>query len=343
MWNDLLAAHICGGMKDSFGRTIDYLRLSVTDRCNLRCVYCMDEEGIAWKPHDSMLSFEETLRLCRVMAGLGIRKIKVSGGEPLVRKGVVPFIRSLKDVPGIEQVTITTNGLLLDGCLTELAAVPVAGINISVDTLNPETFYRISRRRQSNYPQIILKNIDRAQQLGIPVKLNCVPIKNVNDHELCGIAALAEKFVNAVRFIELMPIGCAAALAPVSGEELRTILERRFGPLRPVQEKPGNGPAVYYAIPGFAGLIGMINAVTDGFCEHCNRLRLNSEGILMPCLSSDMGLDLRLLLVSGADDSELADAILAMVARKPAGHSFSDIYGNKPENHESKAMFRIGG
>jgi cyclic pyranopterin phosphate synthase len=330
-------------MKDSFGRIIDYLRLSVTDRCNLRCVYCMDEEGIVWKPHDSMLRFEEALRLCRIMAGLGIRKIKVSGGEPLARKGLIPFIRSLKAVPEIEQVTLTTNGLLLDGHVPELAAVPVSGINISLNTLNPETFYRISRRSQSNYPEIILKNIDQARQLGIPVKINCVPLKNINEHELCGIAELAEKSVHAARFIELMPIGCAAALAPVSGEEVRTILERRFGPLRPVQEKPGNGPAAYYAIPGFAGLIGMINAISGGFCQHCNRLRLTSQGVLMPCLSSGAGLDLRTLIVSGAGDSELAEAILGLAARKPAAHSFSDIYGNPAESHESKAMFRIGG
>jgi cyclic pyranopterin phosphate synthase len=330
-------------MIDPFGRTLDYLRLSITDRCNLRCVYCMGEEGVEWKPHDSMLSFEETLRLCRVLAGLGVRTVKVTGGELLVRKGATGFIRDLKALPGIAAVSITTNGVLLDQYLEELAAIPVTGINISLDTLKAETFYRITRRGQSAYPQTILKTMEQARLLGIPVKINCVPLKNINQDELCDIAALAEKTVQAVRFIELMPIGRAGALSPVNGTELRAMLERRFGALRPVREKPGKGPARYYAVPGFSGLIGMINAVTEGFCESCNRLRLSSEGLLKPCLSSDISLDLRSLLLSGESDSGIAGAVLELVKRKPAAHSFSGIYGNEPESHSGKAMFRIGG
>jgi cyclic pyranopterin phosphate synthase len=330
-------------MIDPFGRVIDYLRVSITDRCNLRCIYCMGGEEVEWKPRDSMLSFEETLRLCRVMAGLGVRAVKVTGGEPFARKGAAGFIRRLKAVPGIEQVTITTNGLLLDTYLEELAAVPVAGINISLDTLNAETFCRITRRSQSGYPETILKTMERARLLGIRVKINCVPLKGINENELCDIAALAEKTAPAVRFIELMPIGCAGDLEPVPAAELRSMLEKRFGGLRPAREKPGNGPAVYYALPGFDGLIGIISAVTEGFCENCNRLRLNCEGLLTPCLSGGGGLDLRAMLLSGAGDSELARAILELVKRKPAAHSFSGIYGSGPENHRNKAMFRIGG
>ena len=330
-------------MRDPFGRTLDYLRLSITDRCNLRCVYCMGEAGVEWKPHDSMLNFEETLRLCRVMADLGIRTIKVTGGELFVRRGAAGFIRSLKAIAGIEQVTITTNGLLLDEYLDGLAAIPVAGINISLDTLDSDTFCRITRRSQSAYPAAILKTIGRARHLGIPVKINCVPLRNINQSELCDIAALAEKTVDAVRFIELMPIGPAAGLESVSGAELRSMLEGRFGPLRPVQEKPGNGPAVYYAVSGFSGLIGMINAVTGGFCENCNRLRLSSAGLLWPCLSSGISLDLRALLLSGASDSGLAAAVRELVKRKPAAHSFSGIYGSAPESHTQGEMFRIGG
>lgn len=330
-------------MVDSFGRVLDYLRLSITGRCNLRCVYCMGEEGVEWTPHDSVLSFEETLRFCRIMAGLGIRKIKVTGGEPFVRKNAVGFIRRLKTIPGIEQVTITTNGVLLDAYLEELAAVPVAGINISLDTLNPETFCHITRRSQDGYPDRIIQNMEQARLLGIPVKINCVPLRNINQNELCDIAALAEKTVQAVRFIELMPIGCAGEFEPVTGVELRAILERRFGSLRPVSEKQGNGPAVYYAVSGFAGLVGMINAVTEGFCETCNRLRLSSEGLLQPCLSSDISLDIRSLLLSGAPDSELVYAVQELVKRKPAAHTFSGIYGKSPESHQNKAMFHIGG
>ncbi|MDR1574949.1 MAG: GTP 3',8-cyclase MoaA [Treponema sp.] len=330
-------------MTDAFGRVIDYLRLSITDRCNLRCVYCMNEEGVEWKPHSSMLSFEETLRLCRIMAGMGIRKVKVTGGELLVRKGAVDLVRQLKAVAGIEQVSITTNGVLLDRYLEELAAIPLAGINISLDTLNAETFHSITRREQGDWPGAVLKTMEQARLLGIPVKINCVPLKNINEDELCDIAALAKKTVKAVRFIELMPIGCAGELKPISGTELRLILERRFGALRPVREKPGNGPAAYYAVSGFSGLIGMINAVSEGFCESCNRLRLGSGGLLQPCLSSDIGLDLRSLLLSGASDSDLAGAVRELVGRKPPGHSFSGIYGNRRESHAGKAMSRIGG
>ena len=325
------------------GRELDYLRLSITGRCNLRCVYCMPGEGIEWKPHDSILSFEETLRLCGVLAGLGIRTVKVTGGEPLVRKGALDFIRRLKAIPGIEQVGITTNGVLLEPYLAELAGIPVAGINISVDTLNPETFFRITRRRQRDYPGSILKTMEQARRLGIPVKINCVPLRSLNRDELCDIAALAEKNVRAVRFIELMPIGRAGELEGLGAAELRGMLERRFGALRPVEEKPGAGPAAYYALPGFAGLIGLINAVTEGFCERCNRLRLSAEGLLRPCLSSDISLDLRSLLRAGASDSELVRAVEELVRLKPRWHSFSGIYGSGPESHRGKAMFRIGG
>ena len=330
-------------INDPFGRVLDYLRLSITDRCNLRCAYCMGEEGIEWKPHNAILRFEETLRLCRIMAGLGIRKIKVTGGELFVRKGAVDLIRRLKAIPEIEQVSVTTNGILLDRYLEALAAIPLAGINISLDTLNPETFRRITRREQDGWPGVILKTMEQARLLGIPVKINCVPLKNINQDELCDIAALAEKTVKAVRFIELMPIGCAAELEPISGTELRAILERCFGGLRPAREKPGSGPATYYTVSGFSGLIGMINAVSEGFCESCNRLRLTSGGLLQPCLSSDISLDLRALLLSGASDSDLADAVRELVGRKPASHSFSGIYGNRRESHAGKAMFRIGG
>jgi cyclic pyranopterin phosphate synthase len=277
------------------------------------------------------------------MAGLGIRKIKVTGGEPLVRKGAPAFIHNLKAIPGIEQVTITTNGLLLDEYLDELAAVPLAGINVSLDTLKPEVFSRVTRRGHSGYPEAVLQSIKRAQSLKMLVKINCVPQRGINLDELADIAVLAKETVSAVRFIELMPIGCARELKPIPGIELRSLLQRRFGSLRPVKQKLGNGPAIYYAVPGFAGKIGLINAVTEGFCESCNRIRLTPEGLLKPCLSSNTALDLRSLLRSGASDSELAEGIQGLAARKPASHNFSGIYGNKQESHKNKAMFSIGG
>ncbi|MDR2742235.1 MAG: GTP 3',8-cyclase MoaA [Treponema sp.] len=335
---------------DSFGRVLDYLRVSVTGRCNFRCVYCMPPEGVERQPHEAILRFEEILRLCRVLADLGIRRIRVTGGEPLVRRGIVSFIRDIKTVPGIEQVTLTTNGALLGRYLDEIAAVPLSGINVSLDSLNTETFRRITRcaiaedrSAGTASPAAILKTIERARSLGIPVKVNCVPLRNVNERELADIAALAERTVDAVRFIELMPIGCAGELEPIPGGEVRSILEGCSLSLRPTAEKPGSGPAVYFAVPGFSGRIGFINPVSQGFCGTCNRLRLTSEGILKPCLSSDSALDLRALLRSGAPDSRIAEAVTRIVAMKPANHSFSAVYGGRREDHKGKAMFRIGG
>jgi cyclic pyranopterin phosphate synthase len=303
----------------------------------------MPPQGVESKPHTSILSFEDILRICGIMADLGIRKIKVTGGEPLVRKGTTAFIHKLKAIPGIEQVTITTNGILLENYLDELAAVPLAGINVSLDALNPEVFRHITRCNHPGYPDAILHSIERVRSLGMPVKINCVPQRGLNHTELADIAALAEKTVNAVRFIELMPLGCAGEMEPIPGAELRSILQERFGSLKPVTEKLGNGPAVYYEIPGFAGKIGLINAVTEGFCESCNRLRLTPEGLLKPCLSSNIALDLQTLLHSGASDAQLMEAIQGLAAKKPVSHNFSDIYGNKKENHTDKVMSGIGG
>jgi cyclic pyranopterin phosphate synthase len=338
---------------DSFGRTLDYLRVSVTDRCNLRCIYCMPPDGVEHQGHDAILRFEEARRLCRVMAGLGIRRIKITGGEPLVRKGVVPFIRAVAAIPGIEQVTLTTNGILLDRYLDELAEAKVAGINVSLDSLNPETFRRITRLGPGSgdlsagagsvSPAAIVKTMERARSLGIPVKVNCVPLRGVNEGELAGIAVLAEKTVDAVRFIELMPLGYAAGRDPIPGGEVRTILEGRSLLLRPAAGPPGSGPARYFAVSGFSGRIGCINAVSQGFCETCNRLRLTPDGRLKPCLASGAAWDLRALLRTGAGDSQIAEAVTRAAAMKPAGRRFFAHTDCGPESRQDTAMFRIGG
>jgi cyclic pyranopterin phosphate synthase len=314
----------------------------------------MPPEGVEHRPHEAILRFEETLRLCRIMADLGIRRIKVTGGEPLVRKGVVPFIRAVKTIPGIEQVTVTTNGILLDRYLDELAA-EVAGINVSLDSLDPETFRRLTRSTPGGdlaaaaTPAVIVKTMERARSMGIPVKVNCVPLWNINEGELADIAALAEKTVDAVRFIELMPLGYAGDRGPIPGEEVRSMLERRSILLRPTAGRIGNGPAVYFAVPGFSGRIGFIDAVSRGFCETCNRLRLTPEGLLKPCLASGTALDLRDMLRSGDSDSRIAEAVRRTAAMKPAGHCFSVVSGGRRESQgilqgcKDTAMFRIGG
>ncbi|MDR2740228.1 MAG: GTP 3',8-cyclase MoaA [Treponema sp.] len=341
-------------MIDRYGRIIDYLRVSITDRCNLRCIYCMPAEGVEWKPHDDMLSFEEILRLCGIMAGMGIRKVKVTGGEPLVRKGAADFIAKLKAIPGIEQVTLTTNGLLLEQFFAETGGGPmgalVDGVNISLDTLDPERFGRITRTVPGTEQELsggqglpaVLRALDRTRDLGIPVKLNCVPLRGFNEGDLSGIAALARDVNRAVRFIELMPLGSAGSLEPIPGAELAALLERDYGKPVPYPGRLGNGPAEYFSLPGFAGKIGFINAMTQGFCEHCNRLRLSSGGVLTPCLSSDGGMDLRRLLRGGVSDAGLRTAVAELVALKPPSHNFSMIYERERTKHKS-GMYHIGG
>ena len=334
-------------LKDSFGRTLDYLRVSITDRCNLRCVYCMPREGVQWKPHETMLTFEEILRICRIMAGLGIRKIKVTGGEPLVRRGTAFFIKELRAIPGIEKVTLTTNGFFLGAYLDEaesLAVLP-SGVNISLDALDPERFKQITCVPGAN-PAEILPQIDRLLEKQIPVKINCVPVRGFNEEEIIPLAALAKDKNIAVRFIELMPLGSAADLKPIPGSETAALLEKAYGSLTPFSGIQGNGPAVYYSLPGFTGKIGFINPVSHGFCETCNRLRLTSEGFLKPCLSASLDLDLRTLLRSGASGNELVLAITGTAAKKPRFHNLSGVYGAVPpeaESRHSDGMFEIGG
>jgi cyclic pyranopterin phosphate synthase len=227
------------------------------------------------------------------------------------------------------------------------------GINLSLDTLNNETFRRITRyagaekNSADEGPARILRGIEAAGTLGIPVKINCVPLRGINEGDLVNLARLAENSDMAVRFIELMPLGCAGSRDPVPGAEVARILERALGILepwaKPPQKRPGNGPAAYFRINGFAGKIGFINAVSDGFCETCNRLRLTPEGLLKPCLSSDIALDLKALLRSGASDKDIAGATAELVSRKPRGHSFSGLYGAGKGDHRQKEMFRIGG
>ena len=332
---------------DSFGRMLDYLRVSVTDRCNLRCVYCMPSQGVEWKPHDSMLTFEEILRLCRIMAGLGICKIKITGGEPLVRKGATSFLQMLKTVSGIEKVTLTTNGLLLDKYLDEAEALGEGslpnGVNISLDALNPEQFNRITRMTNAS-PREILPNIDRLLEKQVKVKVNCVPIRGFNEEEILPLALLAKDKNIAVRFIELMPLGAAAEFKPLPGCEVASLVEKTFGTLTPFFGIESNGPAVYYSLPGFVGKIGFINPVSHGFCETCNRLRLTSEGLLRLCLSADLSFDLRTLLRSGISDTDLAKIITETVAKKPRFHTFSGVYGTVEHKEPgTDGMFGIGG
>ncbi len=323
-------------MFDSCGRSIHYLRLSVTDRCNLRCHYCMPD-GVSEKQiHADILSYEEFLRLAALFARCGIDTVRVTGGEPLVRKGVDQLVAGLKATPGIRKVTMTTNGILLAQQLPALQKAGLDSVNISLDTLDPAVFRRITARDEFCH---VMEGIRAALASGIPVKLNCVPQAGVNEGELEALAALAQDHPLQVRFIEMMPIGYGAVLPCISGPELRQRLARRWPELQPVAGTAlGDGPAVYYTVPGWKGDVGFIAAVHGKFCASCNRVRLTSQGFLRPCLASEQGADLRALLRGGATDEQLLQAIRQAVFTKPREHHFGD--SSMPA---TRGMYRIGG
>ena len=322
-------------MFDSTRREIHYLRLSVTDLCNLRCRYCMPD-GVEKLEREAVLTYEEFLRLAALFAQCGIDTVRVTGGEPLVRKNVEQLVAGLKAIPGIRKVTMTTNGILLAQQLPALLAAGLDSVNISLDTLRPEVFRHITARDEFAAVQA---GLQAALESGIPVKLNCVPQAGVNEGELEDLAALAENRPLQVRFIEMMPIGYGAAMPCISGPELRQRFARRWPELQPLTEAAfGDGPAVYYTVPGWQGSIGFIAAVHGKFCASCNRVRLTSQGFLRPCLASEAGCDLRALLRSGADDTQLLAAIRETIWAKPREHHFED--SSMPA---TRGMYRIGG
>ena len=322
-------------MFDSAQRNIHYLRLSVTDLCNLRCRYCMPD-GVEKLEREAVLTYEEFLRLAALFARCGVDTVRVTGGEPLVRKGVDQLVAGLKSIPGIRKVTMTTNGILLAQQLPALLAAGLDSVNISLDTLRPEVFQSITARDEFEH---VMEGIRAALDSGIPVKLNCVPQVGVNEGELEDLAALAESRPLQVRFIEMMPIGCGAALPCLSCPELLARLARRWPQLRPVSGAAfGDGPAVYYSAPGWQGSVGFIAAVHGKFCGSCNRVRLTSQGFLRPCLASETGTDLRALLRGGASDEQLLQAIREVVFEKPREHHFED--RSMPA---TRGMYQIGG
>lgn len=320
-------------MLDGLQRNIDYLRISVTDRCNLRCVYCMPEDGVAWMPHEDVLRYEEILRLARIFAGLGGRRIKLTGGEPLVRRGLPDLVAGLRAIDGIEEVTLTTNGILLAEQLPELLEAGLGGVNVSLDSVREETFCRLTRREGV---ERTLAGIDTCLAAGIPTKINCVPV--AAEEDLLALAELARTRPLPVRFIELMPIGLGKGLPRRGEAELRALLEGAFGPLTPYSERLGNGPCRYYTLPGFQGQIGFISAVSHQFCDRCNRVRLTANGFLKTCLQYDRGVWLRPLL-AGSDEA-LTAAVAEAIRQKPAAHQFSQAAVDDGEGH---MMSQIGG
>lgn len=306
-------------MLDSHGRVIDYLRISVTDRCNLRCVYCMPEEGLELSTHEEVLSYDEIVRICRLMAEMGLKKIKLTGGEPLVRKNLPELVRQLKSISGIEKVTLTTNGVLLAKLMDELSAAGIDSINISLDTLNRELYHKIARRDTID---AVKKGLEAAlAHPEISLKINCVPM-GLPEQNLKEIAELARYQKIHVRFIEMMPIGFGKNFRFVGEEEILGQLEACFGKAELFMGRLGNGPCHYYSFEGFQGKIGFISAISHKFCHECNRVRLTSQGFLKTCLQYNTGNDLKTPLRCGSSDEEIKALILDTIERKPVGHRF---------------------
>ena len=323
-------------MIDGFGREIDYLRISVTDRCNLRCLYCMPEHGISALRHADILRYEEILRIVRIMGGMGIRHLRVTGGEPMARQGCLDFVRELREVPGVESVSMTSNGILLAGRVAEAKQAGVSSLNLSLDTLAPEKYARLTR---GGDVKRVLKTLSEAAGMGIPLKVNAVPIRGFNEGELVELALLAKDRPVCVRFIELMPIGCGQDFAPVPQAEAVQLLTDAFGPLPEDDCKHGCGPARYVRPKGFLGSVGFIGAVSHEFCGKCNRIRLTADGRMKLCLNHAEGADLRTPLRSGKTDEEIEALITAAIGRKPLRHAFHETIGDREIRH----MNEIGG
>ncbi len=308
------------GLSDSFQRPVNYLRVSITDRCNLRCVYCMPPQGIPLMPREDILSFEEIHAVVSAAAELGVCKVRLTGGEPTVRAHLTDLVNLISKTPGIDDISLTTNGLLLSKLASDLKKAGLHRINISLDTLIPERFHTITRGGDI---RAVLEGIGTAREVGLnPVKINYVVMAGVNDDE---IPAFARKTLDEgwhVRFIERMPFtsdGAAGRFMPVG--EIRQRIEQ-IGILEPCVVN-GNGPAKYFRFLGASGTVGFITPVSDHFCFHCNRLRLTANGRLRPCLLSQSEIDLRQALRQGASRDQLKNLIEAAVAEKPASHSMS--------------------
>lgn len=345
-------------MKDSHGRVIDYLRISLTDRCNFRCIYCMPEEGVSQLAHDDILRIEEIEQAVRVAAGMGIRSIRLTGGEPLVRKGIVDLVRSIADVPGIENVSMTTNGVLLPQMASELKAVGLSRVNISLDTLDEDQFRQITRCGSLDQT---LAGIEAALEAGFnPVKINAVAVRSL-DQDYLAFAKLSIDRPLHVRFIEYMPVGESSGVDGcgwgeqdvVPSEELLRIINERARAagmdelVAAGKDSPlGWGPARYFEFPDAQGTVGFISPLSRHFCSECNRLRLTADGKLRPCLFSDDEYDLRAAL--RADVEGAAAAGEAASFDEAARAVFAEALGAKPDEHHDKVgtergMSQIGG
>jgi len=333
-------------MQDRYGHRISYLRVSITDRCNERCTYCMPQELQEWLPREGILTFEETLRLIRIAADLGVSKVRITGGEPLTRRDVITFIRKIPEIPGIKSIGLSTNGTLLAreiGSDTSMAAAlrhaGVQSVNVSLDTLDRDVYSNITGR---DFFDQVLRGIDAAIGAGFDqIKLNTVLMRGRNEDQLIPLVEFAGERNLILRFIEMMPVSTTDVLDEhnfMSVFEAKKLIESCYGNLIPETEFRTNGPATYYQIPGRGQRIGFIGAMTNlHFCESCNKLRLTCDGKLRPCLGSYLEFDIMKPLRAGASDEELKQFFLNVVERKPEQHDFRDNY------QPNRKMIAIGG
>ena len=318
-------------MKDTFEREITYLRISLTDLCNLRCVYCMPPEGVRKQAHDQILSLEEIGEIARAAVELGVKKIRLTGGEPLVRRGVLSLCRELRRIPRLQELTLTTNGLLLPGMAAELKAAGVDRVNVSLDTLDPEKYRRITR---GGCLEDALAGIQAARDAGLtPLKLNCVLIGGFNDDEIPALAALTERAPVEVRFIELMPIGDTAGFGPEAYLPCEAVLER-LPRLEPAAGER-TGVAERFRLPGAAGTVGLIRPLSRCFCAQCDRIRLTADGYLKPCLHSREEISVR-----GLHGPDLRRRLEQAIRHKPEQHGQLSA---SARSESARGMNRIGG
>jgi len=320
-------------MRDSFGREIDYVRISLTDRCQLRCTYCISKEDANWLKPCEKLTSEEIIEMVTALTTLGIKKLKLTGGEPLLYPNLISLIMRLKQISGIKEITLTTNGIKLPEMIDSLVEAGLDGINISLDTLDPDHYASLTKIGQL---KLATKGLNRALKSSIKqVKINSVLIDSLTEKEAIDLMKLAKTTRAHVRFIEWMPIGHQKPNTHLTEQSIKQLIEANFGPVKASSKRLGNGPARYYEVEGFKGKIGFISAVTQHFCHQCNRLRITSDGVLKTCLALSGGTNLK----KAIQQENLEQTLIEALKKKPEKH----LFGEPTDKRELKNMRQIGG
>lgn len=326
------------GAFDAFGRQMTYLRISLTDRCNFRCVYCMPAVGMKFQPRDELLTDDELLRAVRLCANIGFTKLRLTGGEPTIRPHLVDLVREMKSVPGIEEISMTTNALLLSRIAVDLKEAGLDRINVSFDTLDPQRFKLMTRGGRLD---LVWEGLEAAERAGLtPIKINSVVVRGHNDHEVADLAALTLDREWQMRFLEIMPmegVGTVYDAGLVTSAETQARIEERFGLLEPVETPPGD-PARVWRIPSARGTVGFISPISAPFCAHCNRVRLTADGKLRLCLLRNDEVELRDMMRNGASDADLERELRGGIWRKPWGHGIAE-----GDLNIGRGMSQIGG